>query len=133
MSDAAFQDIGQDHALLERLLVGLGLVQPGGVQAVVPLTGGVSSTILRVQLPDGAVCVKQALPKLKVAKDWHAPTSRILAEMDWLKAAHAIIPGHVPRVIAEDRVHGIFVMAFLDGLTNWKDALLRGEVDLAVG
>lgn len=133
MSDPAFQDIGEDPALLERVLVDLGVARRGGVHEVVRLTGGVSSTILRVQLHDGAVCVKQALPKLKVAKDWHAPTSRVFAEMDWLKTAYAIIPGRVPRVIAEDRAHGIFAMEFLEGLTNWKDALLRGEVDVAVG
>lgn len=133
MSDAAFQDIGQDRGLLARLLAGMGVAQPGDIQAVVPLTGGVSSTILRVQLPDQVVCVKQSLPKLKVAKDWHAPTSRVLAEMDWLRAAHAIMPDHVPRLIAEDRTHGVFVMAFLEGLTNWKDDLLRCTVDTGVG
>jgi len=133
VTDAAFRDVAHDPALLEQLLVSLGLVRPGEVQAVTPLTGGVSSTILRVQLPDRAVCVKQALPKLKVAKDWHAPTSRVFAEMDWLKAAHAIVPDQVPQVIAEDRTHGVFVMEFLDGLTTWKDLLLQGEVDVGVG
>ena len=35
-----------------------------------PLTGGVSSDIFRADLPEGVICVKRALPKLKVTADW---------------------------------------------------------------
>ena len=46
-----------------------------------PLPGGVSSDIWRVSLPGrGDICVKRALPKLKVAADWRAPTARSLYE-----------------------------------------------------
>lgn len=133
MSQPAFRDIAQEPVFLRQVLVDLGVAAAAEPIEVMPLTGGVSSTILRVQLPGRAVCVKQALPKLKVAKEWWAPTSRVLAEMDWLKTAHAIVPERVPAVLAEDRAHGVFVMEFLDGLTNWKDALLRGEVDPSIG
>src|SRR5438270_4387642 len=37
------------------------------------LCGGISSDIYRVDLPSATICVKRALPKLKVAADWHAP------------------------------------------------------------
>ena len=97
-----------------------------------PLTGGVSSNILRVELPSGPVCVKQALPKLKVAKDWEAPTSRVFAEIDWLGIAQRIVPGCVPRVLGADRERGAFVMEYLEERANWKAELLAGRIDVGV-
>ena len=44
----------------------MGLLQPGECPAITPLTGGVSSDIVRVDLRSGPICVKRALPKLKV-------------------------------------------------------------------
>ena len=40
------------------------------------LAGGVSSDIYRVELPSATICVKRALPKLRVAADWRAPVGR---------------------------------------------------------
>jgi 5-methylthioribose kinase len=98
-----------------------------------PLTGGVSSNIFRVELPDGPVCLKQALPRLKVQKEWLAPVSRVLAEMDWLETAHAVIPGHVPRILATDRERGVFAMEHVESPGTWKQQLLEGRIDIAFG
>lgn len=124
-----FVDLASDADELRRMLVQLGLARAGDPLQVTPLTGGVSSNIFRLDLPGGAVCVKQALPKLKVAKDWHAPVSRVLAEIDWLTQAQSIAPGHVPRIIAADRERGAFVMEYLAQTANWKAELLGGRAD----
>ena len=91
-----FVDLANDGAALEDMLVRIGLAQPGQALAIQPLTGGVSSNIFRVDLPGGPVCVKQALPQLKVKKEWRAPASRVLAEIDWLQTVQSIAarPAH---------------------------------------
>lgn len=127
---AEFVDLASDRTALGEMLVQMGLVRPGEVFVPEPLTGGVSSNIFRLDLPCGPVCVKQALPQLKVQKEWRAPVSRVLAEMDWLQAVHAIAPDHVPRILAVDRVRGAFVMEYLAGTLNWKSELLDGRIDL---
>ncbi len=50
------------------------------------LTGGVSSDIWRLDLPAGAVCVKRALARLRVAADWQAPIERNRYEARWMQA-----------------------------------------------
>ena len=54
----------------------MGLVAAQDAPKFAPLTGGVSSDIWRVDLAGGPICIKRALPKLKVAADWQAPVSR---------------------------------------------------------
>src|SRR4051812_13028811 len=53
------------------------------------LTGGVSSDIWRIDMPDGPICVKRALAKLRVAADWHAPVARNRYEAQWMRRAAA--------------------------------------------
>jgi aminoglycoside phosphotransferase (APT) family kinase protein len=99
-----------------------------------PLTGGVSSDIWLVELPGRSLCLKRALPKLKVGEDWHAPLSRNVYEWEWIKFAAQHCPENVPRPIAHDADAGIFAMEFLapDQHPVWKSQLLSGRVDLAV-
>ncbi|MGB6104378.1 MAG: aminoglycoside phosphotransferase family protein [Pusillimonas sp.] len=94
------------------------------------LTGGVSSDIWRVDLRKGSFCVKCALPKLKVARDWQAPTIRNTYEWEWLNFAYRQMPAVVPRPIAHDGAMEAFVMAFLDGAHYpvWKQLLLDGVI-----
>ena len=49
-----------------------GLATPDEPARWTPLTGGVSSEIWRVDLASGPVCVKRALPRLRVAQLWGA-------------------------------------------------------------
>jgi aminoglycoside phosphotransferase (APT) family kinase protein len=97
------------------------------------LTGGVSSDIWKVESPRGVFCVKAALPRLKVASDWHAPVARNAHEWDWLCFAHASSPGSVPRPVAHDAGLGAFAMEFLDPKQHpvWKHLLLEGRLDAA--
>lgn len=118
---------------LQALLVANGLARPGERINLVPLTGGVSSGIWRIDLESGSYCLKQALPRLKVAKVWEVPVERVFAEIDWLRCAGEIVPGHVPRIVAEDREARCFVMEYLgDGHRNWKTELLGGRCDIGV-
>lgn len=97
-----------------------------------PLTGGVSSDIWRVALPDRIICVKRALAKLKVEADWRAPVGRNAYEVSWFKAAARLVPDAVPEVIAHDPAAGLFAMAYLDPgeYRLWKTALLAGETNV---
>lgn len=97
-----------------------------------PLVGGVSSDIWRIDLPGRSVCVKRALPKLRVGADWFAPVSRNRYEWEWLQLAASIVPTAVPRPLAHDEELGLFAMEFLppDRYPLWKRQLLDGQVDL---
>jgi aminoglycoside phosphotransferase (APT) family kinase protein len=94
------------------------------------LSGGVSSDIWRVDLARGPVCVKRALPRLRVAQLWQAPIERNRYEYEWFRAAGAAAPDAVPRVIARDE--GAFVMEYLDAgaYPVWKTLLSEGRADV---
>ncbi len=97
-----------------------------------PLTGGVSSDIWKVQLPSGAVCVKRALPQLRVKQLWEAPVQRNRFEVAYLRFAQNVVPGAVPKVLAHDETAGLFVMEYLEPRQHpvWKFQLRDGIVDL---
>src|SRR5262245_58538037 len=87
---------------------------PRGAEAVVtPLGGAVSSDIARVDVAGRSFCVKQALPKLKVAADWRAPIARNHSEAEWMRVVGEIVPDAVPQLIGEDRAAGFFAMSWL--------------------
>ena len=111
----------------------MGLLEPGESPPVTPLTGGVSSDIVRVDLPSGPICVKRALAKLKVEADWQAPVERNQYEIEWMRIAASVDPRAVPKVLGEDRETGMFAMEFLDGKRYpvWKTQLRDGEISLA--
>jgi aminoglycoside phosphotransferase (APT) family kinase protein len=122
------------EAVLPPMFAGAG-IEPGPTIAVEPLTGGVSSDIVRVRLADGRLyCAKRALSQLKVAAEWQAPVERNHYEIAWLRRANAIVPGAAPEVIGEDREHGIALLEYLpaEDYTLWKSDLLAGHADPAV-
>ena len=99
-----------------------------------PLTGGVASDIALVDLGDKSICIKFALPKLKVAADWRAPVHRNAAEYAWLKFAADVAPECAVRVLGHSEERHGFAMEHVsgDGVYLWKSALLgeapdRGE------
>ena len=91
------------------------------------LTGGVSSDIWRVDMPDGPICVKRALPTLRVAAEWHAPVERNLYEARWMRRA----AGFVPRLLGQDTAAGALAMAYLPPMDFplWKTELREGRAD----
>jgi len=116
-------------ALLENcrsLLTELGLISSNNTVVAYPLTGGVASDIAMVQFGSTKLCVKFALPKLKVQADWFAPVHRNLAEYAWLEVVSSVAPANAVKLLGQSqRLHG-FAMEFLDGENTylWKTALL---------
>ncbi len=114
-----------DIALAE-FLRRTGLGAPLRVQ---PLAGGVSSDIWRVDLASGPICVKRALPRLRVAQVWEAPIARNRYERQWLQTAGSIVPSSAPRILAWDDAAGLFAMEYLDHPV-WKSLLRDGHADV---
>jgi aminoglycoside phosphotransferase (APT) family kinase protein len=97
----------------------------------VRLTGGVSSDIWRIDTAAGPLCAKRALPKLRVAADWHAPIERNLYEARWMKQADAALPGCAPRVRGQHARLGVLVMDYLPRHVLWKPQLRDGQAEPA--
>ena len=125
----AIADDSQSIAILSDALRKMRLVGAHTQPRFSPLAGGVSSDIYRVELPSGVICVKRALPKLKVAADWQAPVERNRWEVEWLRVAGSIVPGAVPQILGEDVEAGAFAMAWLDPAAYpvWKALLASGD------
>ena len=111
----------------------MGLIGADETARIQALAGGVSSDIVRADLARGPVCIKRALARLKVKADWRAPVERNRWEVEWMRTAAAIVPDAVPRILGEDRAHGMFAMEYLDERDHpvWKALLRDGVVDPA--
>jgi 5-methylthioribose kinase len=119
---------------LRTVLERMQLLRPNEAFLAEALAGGVSSDILRIDLPEHSpghsFCFKRALAKLKVAADWRAPVERNHAEVEWMRVAGALVPQSVPRILAEDAQSGAFAMEYLapDQHPVWKSALRDGRI-----
>lgn len=122
----------ESKAVIAASLLKLGLANKNESVAMTPLTGGVSSDIWKVELPTGPVCVKRALPQLRVKQLWEAPVKRNRFEVAYLRFAQSVIPGAVPKILAHDDDAGLFVMEYLEPNHHpvWKFQLRDGVVDL---
>lgn len=122
-----------DTAALTESLRNLGLAARDEDPRYHALTGGVSSQIWRVDLRSGPVCVKRALPKLRVEREWLAPIERNHYEFAWLRVVSGIAPQAVPRLLAHDEAQNLFVMEFLSPQSYplWKAELREGHADPA--
>jgi aminoglycoside phosphotransferase (APT) family kinase protein len=122
----------REVAALHAALCAAGLARAEDPIEVEPLAGGVSSDIVRVRVGDRDLCVKRALPKLKVAAEWFAPVERNHSEAEWLRVANEILPGCVPGLLAEDRGAGWFAMEYLAPERHpvWKAELRDGRIDV---
>jgi aminoglycoside phosphotransferase (APT) family kinase protein len=108
----------------------LNLLGENETPAAMVLAGGVSSDIWRVDLARGPVCVKRALPRLRVAQLWEAPVERNRYEYEWFRVAGQAAPASVPRVIGRD--NGLFAMEYLEPEAHpvWKEELRKGSAGL---
>jgi aminoglycoside phosphotransferase (APT) family kinase protein len=97
-----------------------------------PLTGGVSSDIWRIDLPDGPICIKRALPKLLVNADWQAPVERNVYEARWMRVASQAVPHAAPALLGQDEATGALAMEYLPAelYPLWKARLRDGVVDV---
>jgi hypothetical protein len=103
--------------------------------ALIELTGGVSAEIVLAKTRAGPICVKRALPSLKVAGEWHVSPARSEAEKNWIRLAGSFLPLNVPEILGEDKKTFTFAMKYLDPAhyRNWKSLLRDGEIDEAAG
>ena len=95
-----------------------------------PLTGGVSSDIWRIDTASGPICAKRALPKLRVAADWRAPIERNRFEARWMQVAADAVPGCAPRVLGQHPRLGVLAMEYLPRHALWKQQLRDGEASV---
>jgi aminoglycoside phosphotransferase (APT) family kinase protein len=120
----------EPDAVLRDFLFDKNLAHEGDAVTWTPLAGGVSSDIWRVDTGARTLCIKRALPRLKVAQEWNAPVERNAYEWAWLRFAFERFPDNVPEPIASDASRGILAMAYLDPGRHpvWKRRLLDGDV-----
>ena len=126
-------DIVDVPAEFAQALRELRLADAGERLVGVPLAGGVSSDIWRIETARGPVCAKRALAKLRVAADWRAPIDRNRYEARWLDVANEASPGAAPRVLGQHEALGVLVMTWLAPADHrlWKELLRRGDADPA--
>jgi aminoglycoside phosphotransferase (APT) family kinase protein len=127
---------GQDpdfEGSVGRFLAKLGFADESEKLTFEPLPGGVSSDIWKVVSSRGEYCVKQALPRLKVAANWEVSRDRSHFEAEWLRVAGAIRPLNIPELIAEDTERKRIVMRYLPPgrYAPWKEQLRDGNASSA--
>lgn len=107
------------------------LIQPHESFTLTTLGGGVSSDIWRVDIEDRSICIKRALPSLKVASEWTAPVIRNQFEWEWFNFVAKRFPNVVPRPIAHDSELQMLAMEYLSPIEYpvWKEQLLKGVID----
>jgi aminoglycoside phosphotransferase (APT) family kinase protein len=123
-----------DRETIAASLVRMGVIGSNERPRCEPMEGGASSEIWRVDVPGRRLCLKRALPELRVAQHWEAPTIRNHHEFAWLRVAGRVCPDSAPRVIGQDSMNGLFAMEYLDPamFPLWKLQLRDGRADPAV-
>jgi len=96
-----------------------------------PMTGGVSSDIWRIDTSRGPVCAKRALAKLRVAADWQAPIERNRYEARWMQVADDAVGGCAPEILGQHPGLGVLVMSYLppSEYRLWKPMLRDGVAE----
>jgi aminoglycoside phosphotransferase (APT) family kinase protein len=93
------------------------------------LAGGVSAAVHRIRTTNGReLVVKQALDRLKVAKEWLADPARAQNEARAIHLFNSITPREVPALVDIDPATNILVMdAAPSSWTPWNRVLLDDE------
>lgn len=99
------------------------------------LSGGVSNVVLRVTTPTQRFVLKQSCPQLRTKDAWYSDLDRVWREMEVMQALHGALPAEVvPEVLFCDRDNFAFAMSHAPTpFRVWKETLLAGEIDVAVG
>lgn len=119
-----------DKNRIIRRLIEQGLADKDEPVTLEPCGGGVSCDVFKVALRRGDVCVKQALPQLRVAADWRVSPDRSHVEVMWLEQARQLgVPA--PRILFEEAESHFFIMTFFQEETHhvWKARLAEGFAD----
>ena len=108
-----------------------GVVPSEAAINVEELGWGISDLVCKVTWADEAIVVKQSLPQLRVADEWHLDRSRICVEYECMRyLGTALADGSVPHVVFVDPDNYTFGMTCVPaGGVLWKQALLEGHVE----
>lgn len=123
----------ENHAELVNYLRDRRIIAPDAMPALENLTGGVSNRTVLVECKgSSAFVIKQALSKLRVEAEWFSDPARIHREARGLEWLEKLAPaGTITPLMFEDRVeHLIGMVAVPRPHDNWKQALIRGEINL---
>jgi 5-methylthioribose kinase len=106
-----------------------------GPARVTPLGWGVSNAVFRVETPDGLFVLKQSRPQLRTSDLWLSDLDRVYREQEVMELLYSLLPEPtVPAVLFADRPNYVFAMSHAPVESRvWKESLLAGEVDLALG
>jgi aminoglycoside phosphotransferase (APT) family kinase protein len=109
----------------------MGLIADGEQFGVRALSGGVSCDVYEVRTKKRAFCVKRALPRLRVAAEWYAPSERSESEVAWIGLVRGIDARWAPEILGEDRARHLFVMPYYppEQYPVWKRLLAQGAID----
>jgi aminoglycoside phosphotransferase (APT) family kinase protein len=120
-----------EERIITAALLRMDLIDADEQPVITHLTGGVSSLIVRVDTRRGPLCVKQALPELKVAMHWSAPLERSHAELAWISHVSNDLPEAVPTILGSDPSSFCFAMNWLppESYPVWKLQLRDGVAD----
>jgi 5-methylthioribose kinase len=121
----------EDPYELKTYLIETGRLKPNEMFESHTLSGGVSNRTVLLKRSDGRNWVlKQALEKLRVSVDWFSSPERIHREAAGMRYLYQLAPEHITSLIFEDHKEHILAMeAVIEPHQNWKEMLLRGEVD----
>ena len=109
-----------------------GVVPSEAAINVEELGWGISNLVCKVTwAADEAIVVKQSLPQLRVADEWHFDRSRICVEYECMRyLGTALADGSVPHVVFVDPDNYTFGMTCVPaGGVLWKQALLEGHIE----
>jgi 5-methylthioribose kinase len=108
---------------------------PPGPARVEPLGWGVSNAVLRVETTAGPFILKQSRPQLRTRDAWFSDLDRVYREQEVMELLHPVLgEPTVPRVLFADRENYVFAMSHAPaGAVVWKEELLAGRVDVALG
>ena len=129
---------GKDYApLTETSCIGFAAAHPavaailGGAPAgwsVREVGDGNLNMVFIVKGPGGGVCIKQALPYVRVVGDgWPLPLDRAYFEYEALTAEAGIVPDLVPRIHAFDRSQAAIAMELLEPHIILRKGMIRGQ------
>jgi 5-methylthioribose kinase len=109
-------------------------VGPGPARAE-PLGWGVSNAVFRVETADQLLVLKQSRPQLRTRDAWFSDLERVFREQEVMEVLGPLLPPlTVPRILHSDRENYVFAMSHAPREARvWKESLLAGEVDQAVG
>ena len=123
--------LSSEDAVRDFIAGSLGL-DPAGAR-IEFLTGGVSSSVIRVSGDGDCFVIKQALPQLRAREAWFSRPERSGIEARCAAVLAGLVPGSVlPVLRVVPDAHAFTMACAPPGSDTWKAALMRGDVQAEV-